>query len=370
MPSPVKPWRVIVKAVLILGVLNFAFIDIEPWLADHQVYNLIVPGRLRLPFAGDNQEMLSYNENLSDDYDAMFASHVISGRYKQPDEYRVILIGDSSMWGYNLPPADILSEQMNRLSLLTCQGKSIRFYDLAYLGTYVPKDLLVLERAVQDQPDLIIWGVTLNALATHDAADLAQIEPQADEMLRLVRGFGLKLDTSRLQPPSMFQKTALGGKGKIRRWAVFQFDGLLWAATGIDLNVRNFPPPSNNVSADVAYYGNASLHLRTDRLSFDVIRAGYELAGHVPVLVVNEPIFVANGKNSNVRYNLYYPRWAYDQYREWLSAQMRANGYRYLDLWNMVPSSLFGDTPLHLTSAGESRLAADLVPDIQAIACP
>ncbi|MCZ7670394.1 MAG: hypothetical protein M5U34_26160 [Chloroflexi bacterium] len=42
------------------------------------------------------------------------------------------------------------------------------------------------------------------------------------------------------------------------------------------------------------------------------------MAGDVPVLLINEPMFISSGRNSDLRYNAFYPRWAYDQYREML----------------------------------------------------
>ena len=355
------------KAILIFCILNFAFIYIYPWLSAHQVYNHIVPGRFRLPFASDNHEMLAYNENLSDDYGAMFASHLIAGTPKKPNEYRVVLIGDSSIWGYNLTPSDILSEQLNKLSLSTCQGQQMRFYDLAYLGTYIPKDLLLLQYALQYQPNLVVWGVTLNALALNDTAHVAQMEPEANEILRLVRQYGLKIDTSALHAPTPYEETAIAQKSKIRRWAIFQLDGLLWGATGIDLDVRYFPALKNNLSPEITFDGNSFLN--NDDLAFDVITIGYRIAGKTPILLFNEPMFVASGKNSSIRYNQYYPRWAYDQYRSFMTASMAGNGFSYVDLWNVIPPSQFGETSLHLTSAGEANLARHLAPEIQQMAC-
>ena len=73
------------------------------------LYNNLFPGRERFPF-GETRK--SYNISLYN-IDAMFASHVINGTKKDEDEYRVILIGDSSVWGTLLTPEQTLAGQLN-----------------------------------------------------------------------------------------------------------------------------------------------------------------------------------------------------------------------------------------------------------------
>lgn len=47
-----------------------------------------------------------------------------------------------------------------------------------------------------------------------------------------------------------------------------------------------------------------------DSLATDVLSAAITVAKDVPIVLVNEPIFVADGQNHDVRYNGLYPRWA------------------------------------------------------------
>jgi lysophospholipase L1-like esterase len=69
-------------------------------------------------------------------------------------------------------------------------------------------------------------------------------------------------------------------------------------------------------------------------------------------------MFISEGQNSDIRYNLYYPRWAYDDYRRLLAQVAEDNGWNYLDLWNLVPGSEFTNSAIHLTPEGEAQLAA------------
>ncbi len=50
----------------------------------------------------------------------MFASHVIAAGPKPADEYRVIVIGDSSTWGTLLRPEETLAGQLDGADLRMC----------------------------------------------------------------------------------------------------------------------------------------------------------------------------------------------------------------------------------------------------------
>jgi hypothetical protein len=88
------------------------------------------------------------------------------------------------------------------------------------------------------------------------------------------------------------------------------------------------------------------------------------------VLVVNEPVLISTGENSMLRYNFYYPRWAYDQYREFMQERSQAEGWRYIDFWNLVDESEFTNSAIHLTPAGTSSLAVQLAEALQEEICP
>jgi hypothetical protein len=90
-------------------------------------------------------------------------------------------------------------------------------------------------------------------------------------------------------------------------------------------------------------------------------------------LVVNEPIYISSGQNSDIRYNSFYPRWAYDQYRQLLatwtgSTQMLLQAdHNYLDLWDVIPLDEFTDTPVHLTPEGTRLLAERIGAELESL---
>jgi hypothetical protein len=102
----------------------------------------------------------------------------------------------------------------------------------------------------------------------------------------------------------------------------------------------------------------------------DVLSAGFEVAGRVPVLLVNEPIFVAEGRNHHIRYNAFYPRWIYDEYREFISEWVEKEDHPFLDYWNALPPEGFSDQNFHRSSLGEERFAELLAPEIKKLICP
>jgi hypothetical protein len=75
-------------------------------------------------------------------------------------------------------------------------------------------------------------------------------------------------------------------------------------------------------------------------------------------------MLISEGANSDVRYNFFYPRWAYDIYRKLLREDMAARGVRYLDLWDSVPQAEFTNSAVHLTPAGSQMLADRLGPEL------
>src|SRR6185436_9280314 len=77
--------------------------------------------------------------------------------------FRVALIGDSAVWGENLNADQVISEQWNELNL-QCGNKTVKTYNLGYPHPSVIKDLVILDKVVEYDPDLIIWFVTLNTL--------------------------------------------------------------------------------------------------------------------------------------------------------------------------------------------------------------
>lgn len=348
--------RVILKAALLFVVLNlfFAFADPLSLLGRISIYNALVPGRTRLPF-GENPA--SYNLSLFQ-LDAMFRSHEAAVS-RPPDEYRVLLIGDSSVWGVLLQPEDTLAGRLNNLELIAPDGRMIRAYNLGYPTISVMKDLLILDRAMAYQPDLIIWLTTLEAMPSHKQTSSPIVQHNAETARTLIERFDLPIapDDPEFVLPAFWDRTIIGQRRVLADVMRLNVYGLLWAATGIDQYYpETYEMRQEDLEASEEFYG-LDQPLDREDLAFEILQAGIERADDIPVIIVNEPMFVSEGENSDIRYNYYYPRWAYDDYRRLMAAEAEANGWHYVDVWNLIPGSEFTNSAIHLTPEGEAQLA-------------
>ena len=156
----------------------------------------------------------------------------------------------------------------------------------------------------------------------------------------------------------MWDRSLFGQRRALADLLRLQLYGVSWSATGIDQTYPiDYPPAQTDLTPDETFHGMQPPTLEEAKLSFGVFEAALRAAADVPLLVINEPMLISAGKNSDVRYNFFYPRWAYDQYRQNMSARAAAAHWTYLDAWNIIPASQFTNSAIHLTPAGEALLA-------------
>jgi hypothetical protein len=363
----VKLWRVVLKALLLFVIFNLAFAGLAAGqLGRFSVYNVLLPGRERFPF-GEEPER-AYNLSLYN-LDAMFASHVVSAPPQQ-DELRVFVLGDSSIWGTLLLPEQTLSGQLNA-SRMVCGIRPVQFYNLGYPTLSLAKDLMLLEEAMQYKPDLVIWLVTLESFPVDHQLDspIAANNPQRIEDVQVK--YGLELGADSLPRPSFLERTIIGQRRVLADLARLQLYGVLWAATGIDQYYpEDYRPAQRDLEPDAHYYSFAAPgDLKPQDLAFDLLNAGQRMAGDIPLLLVNEPILISSGENSDIRYNYYYPRWTYDAYRQMLDENNAVFGIDYLDLWNRVPESQFTNTAIHTSPAGTKMVAESILSHLNSRYC-
>jgi hypothetical protein len=137
-----------------------------------------------------------------------------------------------------------------------------------------------------------------------------------------------------------------------------QIYGVMWAAAGIDQDYpAEFTPALRDFESDDGFYDFQPNHLQEDRLALGVIQQAVSTNPEIQFMLVNEPILIAEGENSDIRYNYYYPRWAYDQYRGLMQSYLDKLGINYNDLWDIVPQENFTNSAIHMDRAGEEILA-------------
>jgi len=346
--------RVVVKATILFVLFNVIFAILQPM--DALGMMSLPAGRERLPYGEDDR---AYNLSMNN-LPAMFASHMVS-QPKAEDEFRVLLIGDSANWGILLKPEETLAGHINAGDYQTNDGRMVKAYNIGHPIMSLTKDLMLLDYAMQYEPDMIVWLTTLESFNRGEQLDPPILLNNAKRVKYLIDTFSLNLDTDNAEfvEPTFLDLTIIGQRREIADWIRLQMFNIMWRLTGVDQYYPDeYSLRSEDFEEDVSWHEfDAPTDLTADDLAFDVIEAGIKRAGEVPVLLVNEPMFISDGKNSDLRYNFWYPQWAYDQYRTLYSDLADKNGWNYLDVWDIIDGAEFTDSPVHLTPAGSQQLS-------------
>ncbi len=356
-----KLTNIILKGLSLFIIINLIFAVWQPKMGQFSLYNVIFPGRERLPF-GENSAQ-AYNLSLFD-LDAMFASHVISADQKLDNEFRVVLIGDSSVWGTLLKPEETLAGQLNSANISAC-GKNVRAYNLGYPTISLTKDVLLLSYGMKYQPDLIIWLTTLEAFPVEKQIASPIVANNWETLNSLQSRFGLEFDPhdNAFVQKNLWDKTIVGNRRALADVIRLQIYGEMWAATGVDqVYPTDYERAQIDLEADEKFHEAEPPTLEINSLAMNALETGVRIAGDVPIMIVNEPMLISSGKNSDIRYNFFYPRWAYDQYRDMMAKLSQKNQWNYVDLWNLVPANEFTNSAIHLTPTGERQVAEKLAP--------
>jgi hypothetical protein len=199
--------NVFIKGIILFLVFNLLWAALNPaGLGKVSAYNVLLRGRERFPF-GENPTQ-SYNLSLYD-FNAMFASHKLNAGPKPVDEFRVIVIGDSSVWGTLLRPEETLAGQLDTANLKTSTGKNVRVYNLGYPTLSLVKDVVILEQAMRYSPDLILWPVTLESFPRGRQLDSPLVANNSALVADLITKYKLDLPLPNT-PNSFWGRTIVG----------------------------------------------------------------------------------------------------------------------------------------------------------------
>ncbi len=246
----------VIKAIALFLLVNLCFAWLNPLdsLGKISAYNHLIPGRLRLPYADDPDK--AYSLTL-DNVNAMFASHEISAEKKPADEYRVLLIGDSSTWGFLLRPDETLSENLNARDQALPDQRKLRFYNLGYPVMSLAKDLLLLSQALAFEPDMIVWLVTLESFPEDKQLFSPLIKNNFNLLQMLNQQFDLRLNLvdQDLDQKTLWDKTLIGSRRELADLFRLQLYGPSWAATGIDQDIPDFfTPRQEDLEEDTSFH--------------------------------------------------------------------------------------------------------------------
>lgn len=359
-PSLVVLIRAFFKAVVIVATFNLicaaAGFDPIQAVVRFNLWFTVGHGRERLIYAGDFA-----NGQLP--IPALLATHQIAYRAKATDEYRVIVLGDSAVMGWGLQDAETFSAQLTARNLQH-DGRRVVAYNLAYPTASIARDNLVIEAALQYQPDAVIWFVTATGFANlpHDDLTRAVLNINRDDLRVLTTREGLTAWYAQWVLP----------ESAYRNWIAFKDPSLsgVWLGTlfypystpdvgGAARRMRFAPvPPVAKYTLDHPAFqempGQTWQFLQIAKKTLD--------AHHIDLLIVNEPTLIGTGEHSDVNYNQLYQRALYDRYRSVLQAQVDSYGLHYLDLWDTIPAPNFTDTVLHMDAEGYARVVDQVAP--------
>ena len=289
--------------------VNVLFAIISPDIGNISLYNHLFEGRDRFPFGEIPIE--AYNLSLYN-LDAMFRSHKLH-TMDDREEYSVVVIGDSSVWGTLLDNEETLTGQLNKMNLISNEGLPVRFYNAGYPTISVTKDLLLLDK-IRDsyEPDCIVWLVTLEAMPWEKQLNSPIVQNNPELLTSLHQEFilGYDLSSDNLNNSSFWDRTIIGQRREIADIFRLQLYGFLWEATGID---QYYPDTYNfaqhDLDADNSYHNFSEADFASEDLAFEVISAGRSMFDqNIPLILVNEPIMISTGENCDIRYNFYYYR--------------------------------------------------------------
>jgi hypothetical protein len=366
-------WRfvrnVVLKAAVLFITLNVLYVALEPlpWLSRISFYNSVVPGRERLPFSQNPDDAYSVSVQR---IEGMVAAHTINNA--DPDAYNVVFIGDSSVWGWLLEPDETLTACLNMDDLQTSDGRVIVAHNLGYPVLSAFKDFMLLDYALQRYDvDAVVWLTSLQSVFTFEQLRHPITDNNPDRARTLFHDYDLMLDADGIATDgSLVEQSIVGQRRELADLVRHQLYGVAWSLTQIDhTNPLFYEARAENLLANEDILSEAGVVIDgplQDFIALDVLDAGIAHAddANADVLLVNQPIFRAEGNASDIRYNNYYPRALYDRYRELMQTRASEQGWTYADLWDALPNDVFTDSPFHYTADGACQFADILAPRI------
>ncbi len=352
--------RVLAKTMAVLAICNIAYLLVPPdAINSFSLYNSVFPGRVRFP-----REVSSTSQSLT----ALFNSHVISQVTDKPDsEYRVFILGDSAAWGFLIPPQKTLAAALDQRHAFTSDGRQITAYNLANLRPNALKDLAILDYAMQYEPDMVLWMVTHHTLFDHEFNRNELLQANQPQINALVERYDLHTHPSGTianpqQSQPMWMHTLFPQAEALGNALNLQLLGFYYTLSGTDHDVNiAYSPLPNDFSANPTYINYQPGDINQDHYFDNVANAIVQRASPVPVIIINEPIQISTGENSDVHYNRQYPRWVYDNYRQIMFEFADANDWNYVDLWDAVPRHQFTNSPIHIAPEAVEPLTDQLL---------
>ncbi len=298
-------------------------------------------------------------------FELMLRQHELCWRpAKEPDELRVLLFGNSAVYGYPLPAEQSVAGLLN--AHFDESGVPAHIFNLAMVTPYQVRDAIMMREALPFAPDVIVYPVTLaefrhlapmpdpvaarffsmNAAALQRAVD----DPPAglEEPLGIYRTWLTKWRNQRHWNDQL-RDLGLYARRAARAWAEAV------SATFNSPTPAFQPPPNARRTAYDCATAEKGYQADRDWKKWNILAYLEDLqrTHGIRILVVHWPIaHEPVGKCYSFRFT----DAAVHDFSDWLRAETAQRGLAYLDLRDLLPPDLFVDS-LHVTAAGHVRIA-------------
>lgn len=328
------------------------------------LHALPAPGICLPPLFEEGQRLHPLTEVRVMWLDPLLRQHEICWR-ERTGETRVILLGNSAVFGFPLPAEQSVAGRLN--AQFTAEHLPAHVFNLGWVFTYQIRDALILHQALAYRPDVIVYALTL--------ADMMHVAP-AFYPSPLVRFFEINADSvaslSAAPPPGLAEPFALyrpvGERavwriaaerlrqvGYLTHTAAERHADRLARRLGATPRPRRAPVTRSAAAYDCAetLRSNETFYADFERWNALEYLAAIRAQSGQSVLVVNWP--VAREPQGDC-YNRRYGVALLDTYNRWLAAECARLGLSYLDLHDLLASDEFLDS-LHVTPEGQARIA-------------
>lgn len=327
-------------------------------------------GRLCLPPAVEAGRRLHHPTDLAGTWlPLQLRQHELCWR-DEPGEVRVGLFGNSAVYGFPLAAEQSLAEQVNQR--FAQSGTPAHMFNLGYVFTYMPRDMIVIEAALPYGLDVIVYAFTL--------ADMTHIAPPFYPPM-LISFFNTNVGTLErlvatppvgLEEPFGKMQPVVARNPSWKRWV----DQLRQIGLGVRLLatyhaeqlgrrlavIPPVQPPTTGARRreyDCGKTTEENQFLFRDWSTWNVLASLDALRGRegVAVLVVNWPLA---HEPVDGCYNFRYTTALAEEFNAWMRSETDRLGLPYLDLHDLLPPERFFDS-LHLDADGQEQVAARIV---------
>jgi len=292
-----------------------------------------------------------------------------------PDEERIFALGNSTIFGFPLPPDRTAIGLVNRR--FENLHVPAHVFNLGFVFTYQLKDLLILSAALPYAPDMIVYGVTLDDLVHLAPMPYPAMEEIFDANSALVERLAENPPPTFAQPLRSYRDRQAKTVRPLAAWIDLRQTGSFVRSSAADLAraLRKwmfpaFPDERPAIQRVDPHYPCAPV-LRQYESTFvdwqdwsmlDYLAQLRDEQG-IEVLIVNWPVA---HQPRGACYNVRYPASAVEEYVAWMRNRTQALDLPYLDLHDLLKLNEFVDS-LHPTARGQAKVAARLAAKLEAM---